>query len=95
MVSYPDVLLFISGQWRPATSGKTIDVIDPATEEKIGTVAEAGTADLDLALNAAEKGFDRWRRVSALERSRVLRRAADLLRQRADEIGRASCRERV
>lgn len=86
MVSYPDVLLFISGQWRPATSGKTIDVIDPATEEKIGTVAEAGTADLDLALNAAEKGFDRWRRVSALERSRVLRRAADMLRQRADEI---------
>ncbi|TAL76857.1 MAG: NAD-dependent succinate-semialdehyde dehydrogenase [Beijerinckiaceae bacterium] len=86
MVSYPDVLLFISGQWRSATSGKTIDVIDPATEEKIGTVAQAGPADLDLALSAAEKGFDRWRRVSALERSRVLRRAADLLRQRADEI---------
>jgi succinate-semialdehyde dehydrogenase / glutarate-semialdehyde dehydrogenase len=83
---YPDVLLLIGGQWRPAMSGKTIDVIDPATEEKIGTVAQAGPADLDLALSAAEKGFAHWRRIPALERSKVLRRAADLLRERADKI---------
>ena len=67
-------------------SGKTIDVIDPATEEKIGTVAQAGPADLDLALSAADRGFAHWRHVPALERSRVLRRTADILRKRADEI---------
>lgn len=83
---YPDVLLLIDGQWRPSLSGKTIDVIDPATEEKIGTVAAAGIADLDLALAAAAKGFAAWRRVSAFERSKILRRAADLLRERVEEI---------
>jgi succinate-semialdehyde dehydrogenase/glutarate-semialdehyde dehydrogenase len=79
-------LLFIAGQWRKAASGKTIDVIDPATEEKIGSVAHAGVADLDLALAAAEKGFAAWRRISAFERAKILRKAADLLRERADQI---------
>ena len=86
MHQYPDVLLFIAGQWRKAASGKTIDVIDPATEEKIGSVAHAGVADLDLALAAAEKGFAAWRRISAFERAKILRKAADLLRERADQI---------
>ncbi|MGB8276748.1 MAG: NAD-dependent succinate-semialdehyde dehydrogenase [Methylovirgula sp.] len=86
MPHYLDVFLLIDGQWRPALSGKTIDVIDPATEEKIGTVAQAGIADLDLALSAAEKGFAAWRHVSALERSKILRRAADLLRERVEKI---------
>ena len=86
MPHYPDVLLMIDGQWRPSLAGKTIDVVDPATEEKIGTAAAAGIADLDLALAAAAKGFAAWRRVSALERSKILRRAADLLRARADQI---------
>ncbi len=84
--NYPDVLLLIDGQWRPSLSGKTIDVIDPATEEKIGTVAQAGIADLDLALAAAAKGFGAWRRVAALERSKVLRRAAEILRERVEQI---------
>jgi succinate-semialdehyde dehydrogenase/glutarate-semialdehyde dehydrogenase len=83
---YSDVLLFIAGQWRKAATGKTIDVIDPATEEKIGSVAQAGIGDLDLALAAAEKGFAAWRRVSAFERAKLLRRAADLLRARVDQI---------
>ncbi len=86
MPHYPDVLLLIDGQWRPSLSGKTINVIDPATEEKIGTLAQAGIADLDLALSAAEKGFSTWRRVPALERSKLLRRAAEILRERADQI---------
>jgi succinate-semialdehyde dehydrogenase/glutarate-semialdehyde dehydrogenase len=79
-------LLLIDGQWRPALSGKTIDIIDPATEEKIGTVAQAGTADLDLALAAAAKGFATWRRVSAVERSKILRRTAEILRERVEQI---------
>lgn len=93
MQPYPDVLLFIAGAWRKALSGKTLDVVDPATEEKIGTVAQAGVADLDLALEAAQKGFADWRRVSTLERAKILRRAADLLRERIEQIAPLMTRE--
>jgi succinate-semialdehyde dehydrogenase/glutarate-semialdehyde dehydrogenase len=83
---YPDVLLLIDGDWTKSASGKSIPVVNPATGEKIGSVAHAGTADLDRALDAAEKGFRTWRKVSAFDRSKVMRRAAELLRARADQI---------
>src|SRR3984957_19783491 len=85
-MNYPNVQLFIDGKWRPAASGKTIPVLNPATEESLGTVAHAGKADLDEALAAAEKGFKAWRAVSAYERSKVMRKAADLMRERAEGI---------
>ena len=85
-MNYPNVQLFIDGKWRPAASGKTIPVINPATEEPIGTVAHAGKADLDEALAAADKGFKLWRAVSPLDRSKVMRKAADLIRERAEAI---------
>lgn len=88
MSSYPDVLLHIAGRWRPADGGKTIPVINPATEETIGTVAHATRADLDEALAAAKAGFDTWRKVSAFDRSKILRKAADLLRSRVEEVAR-------
>jgi len=83
---YPDVLLLIDGEWTKSASARSIPVVNPATGEPIGRVAHAGTADLDRALTAAEKGFAVWRRVSAFERSKVMRKAADLLRARADQI---------
>lgn len=86
MTSYPDVRLFIDGEWRDAIGGRTIPVFDPATEEKIGTIAHAEKADLDLALAAASKGFHIWRETSAFERSKIMRRAADILRERRDAI---------
>jgi len=49
MTQYPDILLHIDGTWRPARAGKTIPVVDPATEETIGQVAWAEVADLDEA----------------------------------------------
>jgi succinate-semialdehyde dehydrogenase/glutarate-semialdehyde dehydrogenase len=58
-MSYPNTLLHINGEWRPARSGKTLDVVNPATEEVIGTVAHAEKADLDEALAAADKGLRR------------------------------------
>src|ERR1700734_3293191 len=85
-MNYPNVQLYIDGKWRPAASGKTIPVLNPATEEVVGTVAHADKADLDEALAAAEKGFKAWRAVSALERSKVMRKAADLIRERAEKI---------
>jgi succinate-semialdehyde dehydrogenase / glutarate-semialdehyde dehydrogenase len=85
-MNYPNVQLFIDGKWRPAASGKTIPVLNPATEETLGTVAHAAKSDLDEALAAAEKGFKAWRMVAPLERSKVMRKAAELIRERADKI---------
>src|SRR6201996_2626691 len=85
-MNYPNVQLYIDGKWRPAASGKTIPVINPATEENVGTVAHASRADLDEALAAAEKGFKTWRMISPYERSKVMRKAAELIRERADKI---------
>ena len=59
--AYPDTRLLIDNQWRDATGGKTLEVLNPATGERIGRVAHASTADLDLALAAAQRGFDTWR----------------------------------
>jgi succinate-semialdehyde dehydrogenase/glutarate-semialdehyde dehydrogenase len=83
---YSDVQLFIDGAWRPAASGKTLSVLNPATGEQIGTVAHAEKADLDAALAAAQKGFAAWRKVSAYDRYRTLRKAAEILRANAAEI---------
>ena len=75
---YPDVSLFIAG--------RTLPVTNPASGEIIGTVAHAESTDLDRALGAAEKGFKIWRKVSAFDRSKVMRKAASLLRERAEAI---------
>ncbi|HEY0234970.1 MAG TPA: NAD-dependent succinate-semialdehyde dehydrogenase [Afipia sp.] len=80
------VQLFIDGAWCDSLSGKTIPVTNPATEEKIGEIAHAQREDLELAVNAAERGFRVWRKMSPLDRSAILRKAADLLRQRVDSI---------
>src|SRR3954465_13539890 len=78
-MSYPSVQLYINGAWRAARSGKTGPVINPATEEVIGTYAYAAKEDLDEALEAAAKGFAVWKKVSAFDRSKVMRKAADIL----------------
>ncbi len=83
---YSDVSLFIDGVWTKAADGRTIPVVNPASGEPIGTVAHAGSADLDRALEAADKGFRAWRKVSAFDRSKLMRKAATLLRDRADTI---------
>ena len=81
---YTDVSLLIDGSWRPAVSGKTMAVLNPATGDAIGSVAHAEKSDLDLALSAAQKGFELWRKVSAFDRYKVMRKAADNLRADAD-----------
>ncbi len=88
-----DVSLFIDGAWRPGASGRTLDVINPATEDVIGTVARAEIADLDAALATAQKGFAVWRAISAFERGKILRRAAVLLRERSEKIAHVMTRE--
>ena len=85
-MKYPAVQLFIDGAWGPSAAGKTLDVLNPATGEVVGTVAHAEIPDLDRALAAAEKGFAVWRRMSAYERSKIMRKAAEILRTRIDAI---------
>ncbi|MBE2261161.1 MAG: NAD-dependent succinate-semialdehyde dehydrogenase [Burkholderiaceae bacterium] len=87
-MTYPNTQLFINGQWQDAASGKSLAVFNPATGQEIGRVAHAGVADLDAALAAAQKGFEVWRDMPAIERSKLMRRAAALLRERAGNIAR-------
>ncbi|MBX9456810.1 MAG: NAD-dependent succinate-semialdehyde dehydrogenase [Rhizobium sp.] len=86
MHDYPDTLLLIDGRWKPSASGRTLPVFNPATAKPIGNVAWADTDDLDQALEAAVRGFEIWSRTSAFDRAKLMRRAADILRSRADEI---------
>ncbi|HTI18867.1 MAG TPA: NAD-dependent succinate-semialdehyde dehydrogenase [Trinickia sp.] len=90
---YADTQLLINGEWCDAESGKTIDVVNPATGKVIGHVAHAGTADLERALSAAQHGFETWRKVSAYERAAIMRRAASLVRERVDAIARLMTQE--
>src|SRR6266516_4617702 len=85
---YPDISLHIDGGWTKGSGGKTIPVLNPATGESIGNIAHAETADLERAARAAGKGFQAWRKVSAFERYKLMRKAAENLRSRADELAR-------
>ena len=85
---YADVQLFIDGKWRNAAGNRSIPVLNPATEEVLATVAHASKDDLDEALAAADKGFRQWKKVSAYDRSKLMRKAADIFRSRADEVAR-------
>jgi succinate-semialdehyde dehydrogenase/glutarate-semialdehyde dehydrogenase len=85
---YESYGLFIGGRWRQAADAATLPVVDPATEEAVGVIPVATPADLDDALLAAESGFRAWRSVSVNERAACLRRVAEGIRERADEIAR-------
>ena len=90
---YPDTQLYIDGAWSAAASGRTHPVVNPATGETIGTFAWAERADLDRALEAAAKGFQTWKKVSAYERSKIMRKAGDLLRERVQAIAEIMTQE--
>ena len=84
--NYLDTHLFLNGEWREAAAKESLEIINPATEEVIGKVSHARKEDLDIALNAAENAFNSWKNVSAYERSKILRKAADIVRSKADQI---------
>ncbi|MCK6450798.1 MAG: NAD-dependent succinate-semialdehyde dehydrogenase [Alphaproteobacteria bacterium] len=83
---YEKLEMFIGGKWCQGSEGKTEDVVNPATEQPLGKLPHASKADLDRALAAAQKGFETWRKTSAYDRAKVIRKAVDLFRQRADAI---------
>jgi succinate-semialdehyde dehydrogenase / glutarate-semialdehyde dehydrogenase len=85
---YPGVKLLIDGKWTDSLSGRDISVVNPATGQAIGRVAYAELPDLDLALAAAASGFEVWRKTPAFDRYKLMRRAADLVRERSEAIAR-------
>jgi succinate-semialdehyde dehydrogenase / glutarate-semialdehyde dehydrogenase len=84
MPSYPELKLYVGGEWRSRDGSP---VINPADESVLGTVPHATKADLDDALDAATKGFQVWRNTSPAKRAEIIHRAAQLCRERAEEDG--------
>ncbi|MBY4039251.1 NAD-dependent succinate-semialdehyde dehydrogenase [Rhodococcus fascians] len=78
--------LFIGGQWRPASSGNTLSVHDPATGDVVRVIADATPQDGMAALDAAVAVADSWASTSARERAEILRRAFDLLQTHKEDF---------
>ena len=86
LTHYPELQLFIAGEWISKGNRKSEEVLNPATGEVLGELPHATEEDLDRALAAADAGFKVWRAKLPEERSEVLRKAATLMRERADQI---------
>jgi succinate-semialdehyde dehydrogenase/glutarate-semialdehyde dehydrogenase len=90
---YTDLALHIGGAWRNGDGRQGEDVVNPATEKALGRLPHASASDLDEALAAAKTGFEVWRATSAYDRAKVLRKAANLVRERAEPISRIMTQE--
>ncbi|WP_343559891.1 betaine-aldehyde dehydrogenase [Kiloniella sp. b19] len=86
MSKFPVQKLYIGGQYVDATSGETFETRNPATGEVLAEVQIASQADVDKAVASAKEGFAVWSQMSSAERSRILRKAQDILRERNDEL---------
>ena len=85
---YETLSLYIDGEFIQGGGRREQDVFNPATNEVIGKLPHATRDDLDAALASAQRAFETWRHSSPMERSKVLRRVAELARERAQDIGR-------
>jgi betaine-aldehyde dehydrogenase len=78
--------VYYGGAWHEPKSGRFVDTISPGTGQSLGKVADASAEDIDAAVAAAKAAFKEWRRVLPLERAKILRRIAEILRQNANEL---------
>jgi succinate-semialdehyde dehydrogenase / glutarate-semialdehyde dehydrogenase len=92
-MSYPDLYLLIDGKRLDHTGRRTAPVLNPATGEVLGQLPLATAADLDMALDAARRAWPVWRALGPQQRGRILRKAADLLRERSEPIARLATME--
>jgi succinate-semialdehyde dehydrogenase/glutarate-semialdehyde dehydrogenase len=90
---YTELGLFIGGKWANGAGRKSEPVINPANEKPLADLPHASKGDLDEAVEAAKKGFEVWRKTSAWDRGRVMRKAADLMRERAANIAKVLTQE--
>ena len=87
-VALPRTKLWITGKWVQAQSGRTFETVNPATEEVLAKVAEAGEMDIDQAAKSARKAFESgpWPKMKASEREKILRRIAQLIEENKEEL---------
>jgi len=90
---YTDLALYIDGKWVNGNGRKGEDVLNPATGKPLAHLPHATKADLDEALDAAKKGFAVWRATPAYDRAKIMRKAADLMRERHDAISKILVQE--
>ncbi|MEE4200269.1 NAD-dependent succinate-semialdehyde dehydrogenase [Erythrobacter sp.] len=88
MTAYPQVKMLIGGEWMGEGGDGAMPIVNPATEQEIGRAPKASKEQLDAALAAADEAFPRWSNTPAIERYRIIRAAAELLRERAETIAR-------
>jgi succinate-semialdehyde dehydrogenase/glutarate-semialdehyde dehydrogenase len=86
--NYLDLKLFIDNEWRPATTGQTFDIDNPATGEVIGRAALGDRADAVAALEAASRTFPAWSRTSGDERSKLLKKAGQIIYDKSEYLAR-------
>jgi len=79
---------FIDGKWQKAEKGETYEVINPATEEILGKASKASESDVNKALKSAEKGLRVWKNTPPWQRSKIIRKIADLIRERTDVLAK-------
>tara|TARA_Y100000590_G_scaffold460923_1_gene621362 strand:- start:42 stop:1484 length:1443 start_codon:yes stop_codon:yes gene_type:complete len=79
---------FIDGKWQPSLNKETYDVINPANEEVIGKASKASSADVEKALKSAEKGFLIWKKFSPWDRAGIIRKIADQMRKKNNELAK-------
>jgi succinate-semialdehyde dehydrogenase / glutarate-semialdehyde dehydrogenase len=92
-MSYTSLEHYIDGAWVKPTGSKSQEVMNPAKNTPLGELGFASKGDLDKALAAADKGFKTWKKVSAFERGKILRKAAELVRSRAADIAKVLTQE--
>ena len=73
---------YIDGKWQPSHKKETYKVINPANEELIGEASKASAADVEKALQSAEKGFHVWKKFSPWDRALIIRNISDLIRKK-------------
>jgi succinate-semialdehyde dehydrogenase/glutarate-semialdehyde dehydrogenase len=79
---------FIDGKWQQSQNNETYDVINPATEEVIGKASKAGEEDVNKALKSAEKGLEVWKKTPPWQRAKIIRKIADLMREKTDVLAK-------
>tara|TARA_Y100000590_G_scaffold171113_1_gene195743 strand:- start:1468 stop:2910 length:1443 start_codon:yes stop_codon:yes gene_type:complete len=79
---------FIDGKWQVSSKNETYDVINPATEEIIGKASKASPEDVEKALKSAEKGFAAWKKFSPWNRASIIRKIADMMRKKNNELAK-------
>ena len=81
---------FIDGKWQQSSDKGTYEVINPANEEVLGKASKASSKDVDRALKSAQKGLEVWKKTPPWQRSYIIRRIADKMREKQDVLAKLS-----